>query len=83
MERTHLSSSMAGTLAKVAIIQGDKTIASPLDISDEGISEHIKPVVINASTRWLKNEEVLSLLENFQIDGVVWPKEAAERPEGK
>lgn len=73
---------MAGNLAKVAIIQGDRTIATPLDVSDDGISDHIKPVVINASTRWLKNEEVLSLLENFQIDGFVWPKEAAERPEG-
>jgi hypothetical protein len=70
------------TLATVAIIQGDRVIASPLDISDDGISANIKPVVINASTRWLKNEEVLSLLESFQIDGIVWPKEAAERPEG-
>jgi len=74
---------MAGTLAKVAIFQGEKTIANPLDISDDGIAEHIKPVVTNASTRWLKNEEVLSLLENFQLDGMVWPREAAERPEGK
>ncbi len=71
------------TLASVARIQGDRTIASPLDISDDGIHEIIKPVVTNASTRWLKNEEVLSLLESFQIDGIVWPKEAAERPEGR
>lgn len=68
--------------AKVAEIRGEKTIASPLDISDAGISESIKPVVTNASTRWLKNEEVLSLLESFQIEGVVWPREAAEKPEG-
>lgn len=74
---------MAAILAKVAVIQGDKTIATPLDITDEGISDNIKPVVTNASTRWLKNEEVLSLLESFQIDGIVWPKEAAEKPEGK
>ena len=74
---------MAAILAKVAVIQGDKTIATPLDITDEGISDNIKPVVTNASSRWLKNEEVLSLLESFQIDGIVWPKEAAEKPEGK
>ena len=74
---------MAAILAKVAVIHGDKTIATPLDITDEGISDNIKPVVTNASSRWLKNEEVLSLLESFQIDGIVWPKEAAEKPEGK
>jgi hypothetical protein len=73
---------MAGIVAKVANIQGERTIATPLDISDDGISENLKPIVTNASTRWLKNEEVLSLLESFQIDGIVWPKEASEKPEG-
>ena len=72
----------ANRLATVSVVQGDRTIATPLDITDDGISEHIKSVVTNATTRWLKNEEVLSLLESFQIDGIVWPKEAAERPEG-
>lgn len=67
----------------VANIEGSKVIACPLNVQSDALSDEIKTVVSNASTRWLKNEEVLVLLESFQIDGIIWPKEAAERPDGK
>jgi len=73
-----------GNLAKVAITLGERRIASPLDISDNGLNDRFKKIVTNASTYILESEEALSLLEDFHTRrGITWPTEAAERPEGK
>ena len=70
-------------LPSITVTDGDRVISSALDISDPALHDGIKAVVTNATSRWLKNEEVLTVLESFQVEGVVWPKEASEKPDGE
>jgi len=77
---------MATHLPQISELCGDKPVATCLDVNDAALSDAVKEVVVNAATRWLKNEEVLLVLESFQIDNrasLAWPKEAAEKPEGE
>ena len=74
---------MTGLPPTVAVLLDSKVVACPLDVQSNELGDEIKSVVSNAATRWLKNEEVLVLLESFQIDGILWPKEAAEKPDGE
>lgn len=74
---------MAALRPVVSEVVGDKPVASCLNATDAALNEDIKEVIMNASLRWLKNDEVLSVLEGFQIEDVEWPREAADKPQGK
>ena len=73
---------MAAQQPRVSLVNDEKTVACALDVNDPALGDNVKEVVRNANTRWLKNEEVLTLLESFQLDNVAWPKEASEKPDG-
>lgn len=61
-----------------------KHIAVPLQADDPAFPPDVQDIISHAVHRWLKNDEVLSVLESFQtLASVVrWPTEAAARPEG-
>lgn len=57
--------------------------AVALDPEDPAFEQKISEVVNNATSRWLRNDEVLSVLERFQVQQPVsWPKQAASEPPG-
>lgn len=60
-----------------------KKEAVALDPADPGLGRELSDVVIHASNRWLKNEEVLLVLERFQdVAGIEWPQQASSKPQG-
>lgn len=67
---------------RVSVVCGDTHRASALDVDDPALTSEIKEIVAAAIARWLKNEEVYNLLEQFQVDDVTWAKEPADKPEG-
>lgn len=74
---------MASSIPTVSNLVGEKPVAVALSIEDPAFDDEIKESITNAESRWLKNDEVLAILETFQIQGVNWPKEPAEKPQGK
>lgn len=62
--------------------QGSKTEAIPLNSEDPLLNDDIREVVRSASHRWLKNPEVLLVLERFQGVPANWPAQPAVRPDG-
>mmetsp|Transcript_2178 Transcript_2178/g.4466 ORF Transcript_2178/g.4466 Transcript_2178/m.4466 type:complete len:648 (-) Transcript_2178:41-1984(-) len=60
----------------------EKRQAVPLDPEAAELGENVMEIVKKAETSWLKNEEVLAVLEKFQGLDLSWPQQAATQPEG-
>jgi hypothetical protein len=60
----------------------EKRQAVPLDPEAAELGEHVMEIVKKAESSWLKNEEVLAVLEKFQGLDLSWPQQAATQPEG-
>eukprot|EP00890_Picochlorum_soloecismus_P004848 jgi/Picsp_1/5364/NSC_02725-R1_calmodulin-binding transcription activator 1 len=57
--------------------------AVALDPEDPAFENKVSEVINNATSRWLRNDEVLSVLERFQEQQPVsWPNQAASEPPG-
>ena len=57
--------------------------AVALDAEDPAFESQLAEVINNATSRWLRNDEVLSVLERFQVQQrVSWPNQAASEPPG-
>lgn len=75
---------MPGVSPVVSTQVDNKTsIAVALRKDDPAFPPDIQGVISHGTRRWLKNDEVLALLEMLQREDVtvLWPTEAAERPE--
>ena len=60
----------------------EKRQAVPLDPEASGLGPPVMEIVKKAESSWLKNEEVLAILEKFQGVDMSWPQQAATQPEG-
>lgn len=58
-------------------------VATALDPDDAYFNEDVKHTIRKAVTSWLKNDEVLAVLETFQTDRQDWPSQAAQQPPGE
>lgn len=59
-----------------------KLEAVALDKGDVSLNDMIIEIVTKAESNWLKNEEVLTVLEFFQGKQVAWPDQPAHQPGG-
>lgn len=59
-----------------------KLEAVALDKDDDSLTESILEIVEKAESNWLKNEEVLAVLEFFQGKQVEFPDQPAYQPNG-
>jgi hypothetical protein len=63
-----------------SILASNGRQAKPLDAGDPYLPKNLQITVNKASGSWMKNEEVLALLEYFQPARNDWPREAAPQP---
>lgn len=61
---------------------GGKLEAVALKPNDVSLGTDVMDIVKKAQSSWLKNEEVLTVLEFFQGLDVSWPEQAAWQPDG-
>lgn len=59
-----------------------KLEAVALREDDDRLTDNIIEIVQKAQSNWLKNEEVLAVLEFFQGKQVEFPDQPAHQPEG-
>jgi len=75
---------MVGERVPIVSVLGSsgKLEAVALRENDDCLAEHILEIVQKAQSNWLKNEEVLSVLEFFQGKQVEFPDQPAYQPDG-
>lgn len=57
-------------------------VARPLRPDDPGVPDHIRSFLVRAQTHWLKNTEVLSILQEYAVHGLILSTEPPLRPPG-